>query len=284
LAAEQMLSLPGSISGVVQHDGSGDPGTGQSGVSVSLLNAAGTTIGTTTTNGAGSYSFANLAAGNYQVLFGTPSGEAILAGYAANPTTGLSSTVALAAGASLAMGVVALGSTANIFSLTGSGAAAVRGGGNYVVTGNASGSSLTLGAGNQSISLTGGGDTITTGAGNSTISALGGGNVINAGSGMNFITVDAAAGNVFDLNNGAGGATSISGFNSAGDVLDLKATMAGLSLSNLGSYVTATVSNGSTTLAVDPTPGAGTPVNFAILNGVTTSVAQLITNNTISLS
>jgi beta-glucanase (GH16 family) len=288
LLPEQMLSVSSSISGVVQHAGSGDPGTGQSGVTVSLLNAAGVTIGTTTTSGTGSYSFGNLAAGNYQLLYGAPTGEAIQAGFAANPTTGLSSVVTLGAGAALAMGAVELSSTSNIFSLTGSGATAVRGAGNYLVTGNASAGSLTLGAGNQSISLTGGNDTITTGAGNSTISALAGGNVITTGAGMNFITVDAKIGNVFDLNTGAAGTTSISGFNTAGDVLDLKTTLSGLSivanLSNLASYVTATVSNGSTTLSVDPTPGAGTPVNFAILNGVTTSVAQLITNNAISFS
>jgi hypothetical protein len=286
---EQMLSVASSISGVVQHAGSGDTGTGQSGVTVSLLNAAGTTIGTTTTSGTGSYSFANLAAGNYQLLYAAPSGETIVAGYAANPTTGLSSVVTLAAGATLAMGVVELASTSNIFSLTGSGAAALRGAGNYLVTGNASYSSLTLGAGNQSISLTGGNDTITTGAGNSTISALGGGNAITAGAGMNFITVDAKTGNVFDLNTGSAGTTSISGFNTVGDVLDLKATLSGLSiaanLSNLASYVTATVTNGSTTLAVDSTPGFGpAPVNFAILNGVSTSVAQLITGNNISMA
>ncbi len=57
---------------------SGEPGL--AGVTVTLKNAAGTVIGTTTTSATGAYSFTNLPIGSYTVTFTTP------AGYAASPS------------------------------------------------------------------------------------------------------------------------------------------------------------------------------------------------------
>ncbi len=50
----------------------GEPGI--SGVTVNLLNSAGTVIATTTTNATGGYSFPNVAPGTYSVTFSTPAG------------------------------------------------------------------------------------------------------------------------------------------------------------------------------------------------------------------
>ena len=48
---------------------------GLGGVTVQLMNAAGTSVlATTTTSSSGAYQFSNLTAGTYQVLFGTKSG------------------------------------------------------------------------------------------------------------------------------------------------------------------------------------------------------------------
>ena len=54
-------------------DGSGD--TGLSGVTVTLKNASGTVVGTTTTNSSGGYSFTGEKPGVYTVAFSTPSGD-----------------------------------------------------------------------------------------------------------------------------------------------------------------------------------------------------------------
>jgi protocatechuate 3,4-dioxygenase beta subunit len=56
----------------------GEPGI--SGATVNLLNAAGTVIATTTTNGSGIYSFTNVVPGTYSVTFATP------VGYIATPS------------------------------------------------------------------------------------------------------------------------------------------------------------------------------------------------------
>ncbi|MEK8049520.1 SdrD B-like domain-containing protein [Ideonella sp. DXS22W] len=70
--------LPASISGKVYYDANNDgSAAGESGiatVTVTLLNAAGAVVGTTTTGTDGSYSFTNLAPGSYKVVEGQPGG------------------------------------------------------------------------------------------------------------------------------------------------------------------------------------------------------------------
>ncbi len=80
----------------------------QSGVTVELLNAAGTTVlATTTTDASGNYTFQNLAPGSYEVEFLKPTGlgftaqtagSAGLPGSAANATTGITAPITVAAG------------------------------------------------------------------------------------------------------------------------------------------------------------------------------------------
>jgi hypothetical protein len=90
--------------------------------------------------------------------------------------------------------------------------------------------------------------------------------------------------------NGAGqGLDTIGGFTPwNGDVLDLSRTLAGMNvapdLSNLGLFVSATSSNGNTTLYVDPSGGQGaTPVAFATLTGSVTTLATLVANHDIKV-
>ena len=83
------------------------------------------------------------------------------------------------------------------------------------------------------------------------------------------------------------GAEQFVGFNpTGGDVLNLANVIKGTAatLATLGNYVTATTSAaGDTTLSFDPT-GAGLPgTAFAVLKGVTITVAQLLTDNALSL-
>jgi hypothetical protein len=69
----------------------------------------------------------------------------------------------------------------------------------------------------------------------------------------------------------------------AGDTLELakilSGTQASPTLSNIANYITVTESGGNTTLALDPTGhgGAGTP--FAVLEGVTATLSQLLVAN-----
>ena len=214
-------------------------------------------------------------------------GEVLWPGSPAAPATGLA-PVTVGASGTVALGPEVLTSTSNSFIVTGDSATALRGAGDFVVTGGASNSTLTLGDGDQTVTLTGGGDTIAVGAGNSTIAVFGGGNTISTGAGMSFISVDGSAGDVIDLNPAAQGLTTISGFDMAADTLDIAGTMAGLAVagdfSNLGSYLTATVAGGNTTLAIDPTGGGGSPIAFAVLDGVGTSVNALIAAKAFSLA
>jgi protocatechuate 3,4-dioxygenase beta subunit len=91
------------------NDGLQDSGdTGVAGVTVDLLNAAGTSVlGVTTTNASGYYGFTNLAAGTYDVQFFAPAGDNFTVTSAgtnraidsnANQTTGLTAPVTLTAG------------------------------------------------------------------------------------------------------------------------------------------------------------------------------------------
>jgi protocatechuate 3,4-dioxygenase beta subunit len=90
-------------------DGKQDSGEGGiSGVTVKLMNAAGTTVlATTTTSSSGFYQFTGLAAGTYQVYFGTKSGYVLTAANQgsddskdsdANTSTRLSGPIVLSAG------------------------------------------------------------------------------------------------------------------------------------------------------------------------------------------
>jgi hypothetical protein len=288
LGVETLIPATGTVMGKVYHLGSADPswGSPQSGVSVALVNAAGTIVATTATTGAGYFQFVNVADGTYSYIYTLPAGEAFQAGGPVNTATGASTSFVITAGSSQFTPTANVVSSSNSFALNGAGAVALRGAGNYTVTGNANGGTLTLGDGNDSINLTGGGDTITVGAGNSTITALGANNLITAGPGMSFITVDMSAGNKFVTNAAGQGLETISGFTS-GDVLDLAHTLAGLNvasnLSNLGSYVTAVTQGGSTTLLVNPS-GSGTASAFVQLNGVNTTVAGLVNGHNISLT
>ncbi len=93
----------------VDKDGKQDGGeSGIGGVTVKLMNAAGTTVlATTTTSASGFYQFTGLAAGTYQVYFGTKTGYTLSAANQgiddnidsdASATTRLSGPVTLAAG------------------------------------------------------------------------------------------------------------------------------------------------------------------------------------------
>jgi len=91
------------------NDGKQDYGeNGIGGVTVQLMNASGTSVlATTTTNSSGYYNFSNLAAGTYQVYFGTKSGYNLTAANQgtddskdsdANTSTRLSGPIDLSAG------------------------------------------------------------------------------------------------------------------------------------------------------------------------------------------
>jgi hypothetical protein len=279
VAAVQTQALAASsISGVVV-----DAAAGQTGVAVLLLNASGATISQTTTNGAGFFSIGGLSSGTYEVE------------YAAAPSSLASGswtdqlqpiTLGVNQATTVAANQFAVSSSTS-FVLNGAGQQLVGGSGNYTVSGSASGSSILLGAGDQTVSLTGGADTIVVGDGGSTISALGGGNMIRAGAGMNFITTDGSSGNVFYVDGAGQGTTTINGFNTVGDVLDLTSALSGLAiaadLSNLGTYVTASVAAGNTTLWIDPTGGSATPAAFVVLNGISATLPQLVAAHDISM-
>ena len=90
--------------------------------------------------------------------------------------------------------------------------------------------------------------------------------------------------------NGAGqGLDTITGFTPwNGDVLDLSRTVAGpnvaVDLSNIGTYISATSSNGNTTLYVDTSGGQGeTPASFALLEGTATMLSTLVANHDITV-
>jgi hypothetical protein len=324
LPAELLLSKPATIQSKVLHFGAptdASTGTGEGGVTVSLLNASGQVIATTTSSSTGAFSFRQLAAGTYALQYTVPSGQTFLPGSPENATTGVTAQVTVTAGQTLS------GPTAwllNTLTFNGFGVTEVAPAGGFYVTGDASDSSLTLGNGNQYVTLTGTNDTIVTGTGNDTIGLSGFGNTITVGAGASYITAgsssdtvhaagggvhiyayggnnlldggglsflntDGSANNKFVLNSAGQGLTTISGFNTANsNILDLQRTLAGTNilpdLSNLASFITAVTASGNTTLYVDPTGGSGTPTAFAVLSGVQTTVAALQALHEFSLS
>jgi len=210
---------------------------------VALLNASGTVIASTVSDRGGWFYFGQLAAGTYQLEYTPPAGQVILPGSAVNPTTDLTAPFTLTAGQAL---WAPNGAMEAAMTLTGAVA-----------------------------------DTVHAAGGDVTISATGANNLFDPGPGMSFLNADGSSGNVFMLNPAATGSlTTISGFDvAAHDILDLSRTLAGTSaasdLSNVASYITAVTNGNATDLYVDPTGGYGTPMAFAVLNGVQTSVAAL---------
>jgi Ca2+-binding RTX toxin-like protein len=178
---------------------------------------------------------------------------------------------------------------------------ASTGTGNISLTGPTGSSTITLGNGNDTITLGGSSNTVTVGTGTSTINvgigegtvhagggadtitATGWNNLLDAGPGMNFL--HGGSGNdTFVLNGSGQGLDTITGFQLTNhDLLDLTRTLASVAssvdLTNVGTYITATTAGGNTTLYVDPTGGHGTPYAFAVLDGVSATVAQLVAYN-----
>jgi beta-glucanase (GH16 family) len=342
------IASPGSITAATLHYGATTDnswGTGIGGVTVSLVNAAGTVVATAVSNSSGKFSFGQVGVGTYQLQYTAPTGDGFLPTGPDAAVTGLTAQFTVASGQAVN---APNGDLISTIAMNGTGLTEVAPAGAYLVSGNAGNSTLTLGNGNQFVMLTGGGDTVTTGTGNQTISlagnnntitvgngnntitlagtgntvtdtggsgtstfnagsgndtvhvtggtdnitinATGSGNLFDAGPGLNFLNADGSAGNTFMLNPGSNPSTSlttITGFNPAGDILDLKRTLAGTSilpsLSNLGSLVTSAFSGANTTLYVNPT-GHGTATAFAVLDGVHLTVAQLLAAKDFSLS
>ena len=81
LATEVLLAPanPATIQSSVLYYGSpmATTGTADAGVTVSLLNAAGTVIATTVSDASGAFSFSNLAAGTYQLEYTPPGGQTL---------------------------------------------------------------------------------------------------------------------------------------------------------------------------------------------------------------
>ena len=175
-------------------------------------------------------------------------------------------------------------------------------GGSGSGSGTAGSTVISLGNGSDTVSIAGSKNTITVGNGTNVIDAGTNGAVVHTGSGGATVTVggqtnlvDVGAGtntinagsgsrlDTFVLNGNNQGLTTITGFAvNTGNVLDLTRTLSGMNiagdLSNLGNYIIATTSNGSTTLSVDPTGGSGVSTHyaFASLQGITTSVSALV--------
>jgi len=177
------------------------------------------------------------------------------------------------------------------------------GNGNFTITGMSGSASISLKDGNDSVTLGGSGNNVTVGSGTSTIIAgsnqatvhAGGGNVtisvggwgnlLDAGPGTNFLN----GGNGYDrfVLNGAGqGLDTITGFTATNyDVLDFTRALSGLplaaDLSNIGQFVSTQFQGGATAIMIDPTGGGGSPQLVAMLGGVHTTLAELLSRNDI---
>jgi protocatechuate 3,4-dioxygenase beta subunit len=319
-SSPQPTTNTATLSGTVAHlGGISDPawGSGDPGATVSLLDSAGNVLATTTTNWNGWYCFYNLAAGTYQISAAPPAGQEVAPGHPA-----VESGIVVAAGASAAAtplymvsavtmngsglsvtepdggyyvtgnasnSTLTLGAGNQNVTLTGTADTVVTGNGDENITLAGTGNSVTVGTGTSSINAGSGDEVVHAAGGTVSITAGGGGNLFDAGTGMGYLYADGSSGNTFLLNaGGSAGLTTIAGFNVVGDTLDLTRTLAGTGilpdLSNLGSYVTATVSGSNTTLLVDPTGGSGTPQAFAVLSGVQTSIAALLAANEFALT
>ena len=159
------------------------------------------------------------------------------------------------------------------------------GAGNDKITLGGVGNVVTVGAGNSVIRGGSGSDTITTGAGNSTITVTGTGNILSAGAGNN--TLNGGSGHdVFFLNAAGQGRDTITGFTTKNsDLLDLTAAIKALGAvvtsADFAKYITSTVSSAGTELSIDPSGKGGTGQEIAMLSGIKTTVAALISSNSI---
>ncbi len=178
------------------------------------------------------------------------------------------------------------------------------GNGNYTITGMLGNASVNLKDGNDTVMLGGSGNkvkigngisTITTGIGQasvqtgeggSTISVGGWRNLLDAGSGANFL--NGGNGNDTFVLNGAGqGLDTITGFKAANhDILDFSRALSGLplaaDLSNVSRFVSTQFQGGATAIMIDPTGGVGSPQTVALLSGVHTSLAALLSQTAVS--
>ena len=73
-------------------------GTGEGGVTVSLLNASGTVIATGVTNSSGTVAFGPFADGTYQLKYSVPAGQGFKSGAPENASTGLTARFAVTGG------------------------------------------------------------------------------------------------------------------------------------------------------------------------------------------
>lgn len=177
------------------------------------------------------------------------------------------------------------------------------GNGNYTITGMLGNAIISLKDGNDTVTLGGSGNSVTTGKGNSaiitgigqasvhtggggsTISVGGWNNLLDAGSGMNVL--NGGRGNDTFVLNGAGqGLDTITGFKTTNhDVLDFTRALSGLplaaDLSNIGRFVSTQFQGGATAIMIDPTGGASSPQMVAMLGGVHTSLAELLSQGDI---
>jgi hypothetical protein len=242
LGAETLAALPGTIDGTIHHfGGSTDPtwGSGQSGVTVALLNAADVVVATTVSGSNGWFDFTNVTAGTYEFHYTLPSGLAFEAAAGINPATGVTTPFVIAPGATvwtptaqvistpiaeaistpsaemMLTPTAKAVSTSNAFVMNGANNVVSLGAGNYTVSGTASSSQLTLGAGNQTVSLTGAGNSVVTGAGNQAITLAGTGNTVTIGAGTS--TVNTGSGK--SIVHAAGGDVTIAAAG-AGNLLD----------------------------------------------------------------
>jgi hypothetical protein len=92
-----------SVSGSVTVQNLDGSSSAETGVTVSLINASGTTLLTQTTDSNGDFTFSGLVAGTYQVLYTAPSGTFLEPGSEATATTGLSPQVTLVYGQSYSL-------------------------------------------------------------------------------------------------------------------------------------------------------------------------------------
>ena len=179
--------------------------------------------------------------------------------------------------------------------------------GNFVITQTGgSGNKVVLLDGNNTVTLSGYYNTVTVGTGSNVITlggGIAGGAVVHAGDGDDIISVsgsrnliDGGAGNnlliggagndTFILHGAGQGLDRIAGFGLRnGDMLDMTRTLAGTAiaadLTNIGRFVSAVTAGGSTTLYVDPTGGRGAADAFAVLQGVSTTLAALVAQHDI---
>ncbi len=253
--------------------------------------------GNQTVNLTGSMNHLSLGNGNSSVTMAGDSNVIVAGSGMDTINMGASyGTLSVAGGASGTTSVTATGygvsvtetgrGNMNVSGLTGA-AKVTLGDGSQIVFLGGSGNSVTVGAGNSTIRGGIGQDTVTAGAGNSSISVTGYNNVLQAGAGNS--TLNGGSGNdTFILAAAGQGTDTINGFSTTNsDVIDLTKALGGLSikadLSNLGSYLTAKTAGGNTTLMVNTGGHGGTAQAVAVLDGVSTSVTNLVSHHSLKV-